>query len=81
MGCFWLFYTSVFPSKREEATPRGLADRARLGVRSDPHFLYIFLRFVRAQLLTAPLVEECDTKPAASGAEAGSQNGFLVFSC
>ena len=32
----------AFPSKREVATPRGLAHRSRLGVRNDPHFVERF---------------------------------------
>ena len=35
----FVFYV-CFPLKREVATTRGLADRARLGVSNDPHFIF-----------------------------------------
>ncbi len=41
MRCFFL----VLVSKRKVATPRGLANKAWLGVRKDTHF-YIFLGFI-----------------------------------
>jgi len=68
-------YNEVFVllSIRKVATPRGLAQRARLGARYDPQFLYCFLWFYEGKPLSAPLVQESDAMPAASSAKAGSQ--------
>ena len=74
---------SVFPSFREIAAPRGLAHRARLGVRNDTHFVECYSGLgdlvCESKPLTAPPVQASDTKPAARSTAAGGIKSIDVW--
>jgi hypothetical protein len=74
---------SVFPSFREIATPRGLAHRARLGVRNDTHFVECFSGLgdlvCERKPLTAPQVQASDRMPDDESAVAGGINNSDVW--